>query len=113
MPAPHPVPHMWGSPETSAIVQLGDGVVTVRVSGEFDLATATMLAEALGQATAAGHDVVLDLADAVFIDVGCLQIIVDAKRRLARGGHRLAVEHPRPVVRRLAAAVQAEDLLGP
>jgi len=113
MSAPEHVPRMRGSPNTSAVVQLGDCLVTVTICGEFDLATATLLADALRKATAAGHDVVLDLADAVFIDVGCLQLIVDAKRRLARAGHRLAVEHPRPVVRRLAAAVQAEDLLGP
>ena len=98
--------------QATALVDLVDGVVRVRVVGEFDLATARTLDAALAEATAAGADVVVDLTDATFLDVGCLQLILSARRAVLEAGHRLTVEHPRPLVRRLVSAIHVEGLLG-
>lgn len=67
-----------------------DGITTIRVSGELDLATAGELAAALSAALAAG-DVVLDLSAVSFMDSAGVRSLNSALRETAEQGRRLTV----------------------
>lgn len=96
-----------------AEVRLGAaaGEATIEAHGEFDIANAATLADALREACAAGLDVRLDLADVPFLDVCCLRDVMAARQRLAIRGSRIRIVNAARTVRRLLEAIDAGELL--
>lgn len=98
-PQPHaPVERTFGSLLTVTPLP---GVAGLRLLGEVDMSSHEVLAEALHDLVARGSgDVVLDLGDLTFIDVGGVALLA----RVARGlgpGRRLVVRHPPRFFRRI------------
>ena len=79
-----------------------DGVATLALSGELDMATAPILSEDL--ASFEGNSVstiVLDLRDLRFIDSTGLHALVEARSRAVSIGDRLLLSGASPAARRL------------
>lgn len=71
---------------------LEDDTYVVRLSGELDIANCEAVDAAIRQAEAsAAKKILLDVDALSFIDSGGLQMILKAKRRADRHGHRLLV----------------------
>ncbi|MEU6892477.1 STAS domain-containing protein [Streptomyces sp. NPDC046557] len=80
-----------------------DGRITVAVTGEIDIATAPLLAEALTEALADGATrIEADFSDVSFCDCSGLNVLLRAERDARAGGRTLRVARVRsPQVRRL------------
>jgi anti-anti-sigma factor len=77
-----------------------DGVRTITVTGELDLAVAGELGAAIERG--AGNEIVLvDLGPCVFIDSTAIALLVAAYRHRLEEGRRLAVVGPTDQVRRI------------
>lgn len=74
--------------------------VVVSASGDVDLATAPELARVLRD-EGPGRDVVVDLADATFIDSTGLAVLLNASRRSVSRGNHLLVVCPSGIVHRM------------
>jgi anti-sigma B factor antagonist len=75
-----------------ASADLGDGVFTVSVAGEVDLATAPELKEALAEIAGAGATgVLVDLSKATFIDSTTLGVLMGAVRRIRPAGGEVVI----------------------
>jgi anti-sigma B factor antagonist len=75
-----------------ATADLGDGIFSVSVAGEVDLATAPELKEALGDVVSSGASgVLVDLSNATFIDSTTLGVLMGAVRRLRPTGGELVI----------------------
>ena len=96
---------------TARLDMLTPQVVAIRASGEFDLATARTLAQALEDAAGSGCDVVLDLAEANFVDVYCLRLVQTTREVVAARGHTIVVVNAPPVFQRLVDALEIPDLI--
>lgn len=72
-----------GQPVTSAHVRLRGDVALVIATGEFDLATAHLLAEALEEARELGVPVRLDMSAVSFVDASALDVVAKAQEELA------------------------------
>jgi anti-anti-sigma factor len=80
-----------------------EGTRTVVVlRGEWDLSTRSVLADVLSRVIASGTgDVVIDLAEAEFIDTATVRAFVDAQHLLDGHGRRLSFVSPSSLARRL------------
>jgi anti-anti-sigma factor len=78
-----------------------DGVVTLRPTGELDIATADKLERALHSDRSPGDQVVLDLAGLEFLDSTGLRVIVRAVEAATREGWDLRLRGGPPAVRRV------------
>jgi anti-sigma B factor antagonist len=79
-----------------------DEVVTLKLSGEADIATAPNLRQALGEAIEGStRSLELDLRECRFIDSTGLHAIIEAGRSLAEKGRSLTLRSPQEHVRRL------------
>jgi anti-sigma B factor antagonist len=75
-----------------ATADLGNGISTVSVAGEVDLATAPELKEALTEVVNDGaRGVLVDLSNATFIDSTTLGVLMSAVKRLRPAGGELAI----------------------
>jgi anti-anti-sigma factor len=89
-----------------------EGVRTVAVTGELDVATAPLLADRLVAAEAgAARLIVLDLSDVSFIDSTGLHVILGAHARSQQNGGRLRLTKCSDQVQRLFELVGAADRL--
>jgi anti-anti-sigma factor len=78
------------------------GQVVVRLTGESDLSTAGLLADALAQAAGLGTDsVVVDLAAVTVWDCSVLHALADFTADLARDGRQCRIVGATPATRRL------------
>ena len=77
-----------------------------RVAGEVDLATMPIFDLALELLAGCAADVVIDLSDVTFIDIGGVRALAQATRRVRDAGRRLWLRDPSVEVRRMI------DLLG-
>lgn len=77
------------------------GVLTLRPTGELDIATAPRLERALHDGRAPGDEVVLDLAGLEFVDSTGLRVIVRAVEASHRNGWELRLRQGPPAVRRV------------
>ena len=85
-----------------ATVDLGDGLFSVSVAGEVDLATAPELKEALGDVVSSGATgVVVDLSNATFIDSTTLGVLMGAVKRLHPVGGELVIACHDPNIRKI------------
>jgi anti-sigma B factor antagonist len=79
-----------------------DGVATIALSGELDMATAPILSEDLAPFEGNGAStIVLDLRDLTFIDSTGLHALVEARSRAVSFGDRLLLSGASPAARRL------------
>jgi anti-anti-sigma factor len=86
---------------TTVRVSAGERVTTVFAVGEFDLATAHLIADALARACELDVPVVVDLSGVRFADASTLGLVVQAHTRLAARGRELSVASPSAAVLRL------------
>jgi anti-anti-sigma factor len=77
------------------------GVITLRPTGELDIATAAKLERALHEGRRPGDEVILDLAGLEFLDSTGLRVIVKAVEAAARDRWQLRLRHGPPAVRRV------------
>ena len=95
-----------------ASVAFEDAVSTVAVRGELDIATRSILDDALTQAIELGASIVLvDLAELSFIDATGLGALVSARNRLLAQSRDLTLRNPSPVITSMIAAIGLTDLL--
>ena len=94
--------------DRSVAVVRAEGTLTVVVlRGEWDLSTRAVLADVLSRVIASGAgDVVIDLAEADFIDTATVRAFADAQHLLDCRGRRLSFVSPSSL------AVQVLDLFG-
>jgi anti-sigma B factor antagonist len=86
-----------------------DGTVTLRPSGELDLATAPVLEQALDRVLDGGHVVVLDLSGLTFADCAGLEPVRWALRRSP--SDRIRLVGARPLVERVLALTGVQEPL--
>ena len=85
-----------------ATADLGNGVSTVSVAGEVDLATAPELKEALAEVLNGGaKGVLVDLSNATFIDSTTLGVLMGAVKRLRPAGGELVIACHDPNIRKI------------
>jgi anti-sigma B factor antagonist len=97
------------------------GCREIELQGELDLTVSERLQVALGQATAEGRHVLLDLGACEFVDSSGLFALVHAQRELSRQGRQLLLYGAQGQVRRVLALIglgesgvlAAGDLVGP
>ena len=81
---------------------LGDGIFSVSVAGEVDLATAPELKDALGEVVQSGaNGVLVDLSKATFIDSTTLGVLMGAVKRLRPSGGELVIACHDPNIRKI------------
>ena len=89
-----------------------NGVTSIALSGELDMATAPVLKDQLAAAEQTETKaIVLDLRDLSFIDSSGLHEILRAFRRSEMNGHRLMVIGANPLTRRMCEITGTEFLL--
>jgi anti-anti-sigma factor len=87
----------------------GDGVLTLVLRGELDMAAAPELRERVDRAVG-GRGLVIDLGEATFIDSAVLKELLRAGAELARYDTRLVLADIAPPVRRLLDLTRTTDL---
>jgi anti-sigma B factor antagonist len=75
--------------------------VEIVVEGEVDLAVADRLEQALTRAAAHSEEVLIGLQGCDFVDSTAIAVIVNAHKRMAAEGRRIAVYGPRDQVHRV------------
>jgi len=89
-----------------------DGVVTIALSGELDMATAPILTDNLAPFEGNGvSTIVLDLQDLTFIDSSGLLAFLEARRRAMSNGHRLVMSGASSAAQRLFELTETQFLL--
>jgi anti-sigma B factor antagonist len=89
-----------------------NGVTSIALTGELDMATASILNDQLTAVEQGdSRTIVLDLRDLRFIDSSGLHALVRAYRRSETDGHRLLLVRANPSVRRLCEMTGTEFLL--
>ena len=80
----------------------------MRVQGEVDAATASLMGEAVNRQLRRRRRVVLDLHDVDFMDLHGLAVLIRATRQARTEGGSFSIARPAECVRRLVALVHAE-----
>jgi anti-sigma B factor antagonist len=88
---------------------LQDAIV-VHVHGEVDLATAPMLQNALQSALQSGRPVVVDLANATYVDLNGFRVLIEGKEALSER-QALAVAASSPLVHRVIEIIELGTIL--
>ena len=93
-------------------IEARNGVTSVALSGELDMATVPDLNDQFAALEQGGTKaIVLDIRDLTFIDSSGLHAIVRAHRRSEENGHRLLFVGANPLARRLCEITGTEFLL--
>ena len=89
-----------------------NGVVTIVLSGDLDLATAPILSEKLAPFEGNGvSTIILDLQDLTFIDSTGMHTFLEARNRAMSNGQRLLVRGANPAAQRHIKIVGLQFLL--
>jgi len=90
----------------------GDGVVTIAVTGELDVATAPLIGDTIHRINSAQPiNVHLDLSAVTFCDAAGLNAFLAADRLLRATSGRLTLIRPSPQVRRLLTITKLDEIL--
>ena len=90
---------------------LDSGVFVISVTGDLDLATASVFEnELVGLPTDAGGTVIVDLACCSFIDLRGLRVLLATRERLERTNRRLALVAGNPDLLRVFKVTRVADL---
>jgi anti-anti-sigma factor len=76
-----------------------------RLSGEIDLATLPIFDLTLELLAGCSSDVVIDLNEVTFLDIGGARALAQATRQVREAGRRLWIRDPSPQVRHLIAVL--------
>lgn len=76
-----------------------------RLAGEIDLATLAIFDLTLELLAGCSSDVVIDLHEVTFLDIGGARALAQATRRVHDAGRRLWIREPSPQVRHLIASL--------
>jgi anti-anti-sigma factor len=99
-------------PPFGARSQENDGVATIALTGELDMATAPILSDSLAPFDGNGvSTIILDLHDLTFIDSSGLLAFLEARRRAMSNGHRVLLSGASPSARRLFELTGTQFLL--
>ncbi|MBV8965340.1 MAG: STAS domain-containing protein [Mycobacteriaceae bacterium] len=85
----------------SAPLVVDGGIALVRATGQFDLFTAKILADALAEACSRGLSVQLDMSAVTFMAASALAVILKAHEKLANRGCSIEIVRSAAVVKRL------------
>jgi anti-sigma B factor antagonist len=99
------------SDDFKAMVVGADGEAVVYLVGEVDLAVRDPLVDALTQASATKHRLVIDLSQTTFMDSTGLKALVDVWRRRRAAGLELVLREPSPAVMHTLQIAGLADLL--
>ena len=89
-----------------------DGLVTIALSGDLDLATAPILSETLSPFEGNGvSTIILDLQDLTFIDSTGMHAFLEARNRGMSNGQRLLLRGASPTAQRYIEIVGLQFLL--
>jgi anti-sigma B factor antagonist len=89
-----------------------NGVVTIALSGDLDLATAPILSKKLAPLEGNGvSTIILDLQDLTFIDSTGMHAFLEARNRAMSNGQQLIVRGASPTVQRHIEIVGLQFLL--
>lgn len=103
---------MGSEPQFTAQINSRDGVASIALRGELDLAT---VSDFEGHLTSFESDgvsaIVLDLRELTFIDSVALRSLVRARERAQRSGQQLILVGARPTARRLFELTSTEYML--
>ena len=102
---------MGASQAFTTQIDARNGVTSIALSGELDMATVPILNEQLTALEQDGSEIVLDLRDLRFIDSSGLHALVRAYRRSEENSHRLLLVGANPLTRRLCQITGTEFLL--
>lgn len=93
-------------------IEARNGVTSIALSGELDMATVPILNDQLAALQSDGaRGIVLDLRDLSFVDSSGLHALVRAYRRAETDGHRLLLVGANPSTRRLCEMTGTEFIL--
>jgi len=99
-------------PPFGARSQEKDGVATIALCGELDMAAAPILSDKLAPFEGNGvSTIVLDLNDLTFIDSSGLLAFLEVRRGAMSSGHRLLLSEAGPAARRLIEITGTQFLL--
>jgi anti-anti-sigma factor len=103
---------MGSEPQFTAQINSRDGVASIALRGELDMATVPDLEGHLAPFEADGVSaIMLDLREVTFIDSTALLSLVRARDRAKANGHRLILIGARPSARRLVELTGTEFIL--
>lgn len=103
---------MGSEPQFSATINSRNGVASIALRGELDIATVSDLEGHLAPFESNGVSaIMLDMRDLTFIDSVALHSIVRARERAKTNGQRLILVGARPTARRLFELTCTEHLL--
>jgi anti-anti-sigma factor len=74
------------------VVPETDGIVTVCLDGDFDLANRSTLGDQIDLALQGGNDLIVDLSDATFIDSSVINVLVHASRAAVSRKHVMVLQ---------------------
>jgi anti-sigma B factor antagonist len=96
----------------TAQVDSRNGVASIALRGELDMATVPDLEDCLAPLESNGVSaIMLDLRELTFMNTTALGALVRARDRATRNGHRLILVGARPSTRRLFELTSTESLL--
>lgn len=103
---------MGSEPQFSATINSRNGVASIALCGELDIATVSELEGHLAPFESDGVSaIMLDMRELTFIDSVALSSIVRARQRAESNGQRLILVGARPTARRLFELTSTEYLL--
>lgn len=103
---------MGFEPAFTARIESRDGVASIQLSGELDIATVPVLEDQLARLEGQGVvDVTLDLRELTFLDYSALHSFLTARDRARTNGHRLTLIGASPPARRLFELTGKQFLL--
>ncbi|MDQ1520083.1 MAG: anti-sigma factor antagonist [Actinomycetota bacterium] len=87
-----------------------DGGIVLHVVGELDLATVSVLRDALSSLPQIGaRRVVLDVSELAFISAAGVRVALEAQRQLARDGGQLVLRGPSALLMRVLQATEVDQ----
>jgi anti-anti-sigma factor len=100
------------TPQLIAQVESRNGVTSIALSGELDMASVPLVREHLSRAEVDGVEVImLDIRDLTFVDSSGLHAFLQARERSRLNGHRFLLIGATASVRRLCELTDTQFLL--
>lgn len=104
--------HTAGVRQAPVMDEADDCARVVPLTGEIDMSTATVIAQAVQPALADGaRDLILDMSHVTFIDSSGLNALLEVHASISATGARLAVRSPSRAVRRVIEIAGLDSLL--
>ena len=99
------------TPPNAVTLSYQDGVASILVCGELDVATAADLRAGLLEAMAVTNEIVVDLSELGFIDSTGIGVLVGAAKRLTAEGGEIRLQGVRPPTMRVFEVTGVDRLI--